>query len=287
MNRTPVLRAAGVVLALSLGLAGCSGGGDGASGPSGSATPTPSASASASASSSAPVVAAPARPRDRACYRLAYDAAVAPTTDSKAVPCAKTHTSMTYAVGDLDTLVDGHLLAVDSARVRDQVAATCPEKFATFVGGTTDDRRLSMLRPVWFTPTVEDSDAGASWYRCDVVALAGKDTLAPLTGQVRGTLGRADGRARYAMCGTAAPGSSGFERVLCTANHSWRAVSIVDLGGGAYPGQEKVRSAGDSPCQDAGSQAANGALDYKWGYEWPTRQQWAGGQHYGICWAPA
>ena len=28
-----------------------------------------------------------------------------------------------------------------------------------------------MLRTVWFTPSVEESDAGANWYRCDVVAL--------------------------------------------------------------------------------------------------------------------
>ena len=32
---------------------------------------------------------------------------------------------------------------------------------ASFLGGTVDDLRLSMLRAVWFTPTVEESDAGA------------------------------------------------------------------------------------------------------------------------------
>jgi len=32
---------------------------------------------------------------------------------------------------------------------------------------------------------------------------------------------------------------------------------------------------------------ADDPLNYRWGYEWPTEQQWQAGQHYGICWAPA
>ena len=31
---------------------------------------------------------------------------------------------------------------------------------------------------------------------------------------------------------------------------------------------------------------AEDALDYEWGYEWPTAEQWAAGQTYGRCWAP-
>ena len=33
-------------------------------------------------------------------------------------------------------------------------------------------------------------------------------------------------------------------------------------------------------------QVAEDALDYEWGYEWPTADQWAAGQNYGRCWAP-
>ncbi|WP_235547510.1 MULTISPECIES: septum formation family protein [unclassified Nocardioides] len=261
-------------------LAGCSGD-DSPSEPSTSAPTSATASSSPSAAATRPQP-----PRDRACYRLDYTEAVAPTVDAAPVSCERPHTSMTYAVGQLDTVVDGHLLAVDSARVRTQVAATCPERFAAFVGGTTEDRRLSMLRPVWFTPTVDESDAGASWFRCDAVALAADEELAPLTGRLQGVLGREDGRNRYAMCGTAAPGTPTFERVICSADHSWRAVATVPFDGDRYPGVEKVRTAGDGPCKDAGADAANGELDYKWGYEWPTAKQWAAGQHYGLCWAP-
>ena len=28
-------------------------------------------------------------------------------------------------------------------------------------------------------------------------------------------------------------------------------------------------------------------LEFSYGWEWPTRRQWAAGQRYGYCWAPA
>jgi hypothetical protein len=261
-------------------LAGCSGD-DRPDDPATSSSTSPTASPSATAAAEPPQA-----PKDRACYQLDYTEAVAPTVDAAAIPCERPHTSMTYAVGQLDTVVDGHLLTVDSARVRTQVAQTCPERFAAFVGGTMEEQRLSMLRPVWFTPTVEESDAGASWFRCDAVALAADEELAPLTGRLQGALGREDGRDRYAMCGTAAPGTPDFERVICSADHSWRAVATVPFDDDSYPGVAKVRAAGDGPCEDAGADAADGELDYKWGYEWPTAEQWKAGQTYGLCWAP-
>jgi putative regulator of septum formation len=272
---TSVLAAATVALVL----AGCSD--DQPEKPSPSAS---SSSASPSASASAAVT--PPTPADGACYLLDYTAAIAPTSAADPVPCRQRHTSTTYAVGALDAVVDGHLLAVDSQEVRDQVAQSCPERFRKFVGGTPDDRRLSMLRPVWFTPTVEQSDAGASWYRCDLVALAADERLAPLTEHLKGVLGRATGRDHYGMCGTAAPGTTGFKRVICSSGHTWRAVATVPFDDGRYPGVAKVRAAGTETCKAAGAAAADGSLDYKWGYEWPTAEQWQGGRRYGICWAP-
>jgi hypothetical protein len=268
------------VLLLLASLTACSGGDEPA------AEPTPPASSSASPSSRPPTATPAPTPSGRACYRLTYDQAVAPTTEQDPVDCARPHTSTTFAVGPLDSLAGGHLLAVDSRRVQAQVAEDCPARLAAYVGGTAADRQLSMLRAVWFTPTVEESDGGASWYRCDVVALAGDDELAPLTGRVAGVLGTAEGRDRYGMCGTAEPGTKGFDRVVCSREHSWRAVTVVPFDDGPYPGAEVVREAGQEPCQDAGAAAADDTLDYQWGYEWPTAQQWAAGQRFGRCWAP-
>ena len=86
------------------------------------------------------------------------------------------------------------------------------------------------------------------------------------------------------MCGTAEPGSDGFARVICSSNHSWRAIETVDVDGERYPGEEAARDAGQGPCEDAARERADDALNFKWGYEWPTAQQWKAGQTYGLCW---
>lgn len=276
--RATILLAVSLAVSLAASLSACSGVDEPSAGPSPTTAP---------ATSQPPPTASPTpEPAARACYRLAYDEAVAPTSDHEPVDCGGRHTSVTFAVGELDTVVDGHLLAVDSDRVQAQPAAACPERLATYLGGTREDRRLSMLRAVWFTPDVEASDAGASWYRCDVVALASEGRLAPLTGRLEGALDRPEERDRYAMCGTVEPGTAGFDRVICSAEHSWRAIAVVPFDQDTYPGAKQVRAAGEGPCQDAGAQVAESSLDYQWGYEWPTAEQWATGQHYGRCWAP-
>lgn len=282
-----LLRAGALALALPLvltGLAGCSGGDE----PSGSSTSSSTTTASPTGSPApAPTRATAApRPADRACYALSFDAAVAPTSDAPPVACTRPHTSMTFAVGTLDTVVDGHLLAVDSARVQAQPARECPRLLARFLGGSADDLHLSMFRSVWFTPSVEESDAGADFYRCDVIAVARENRLAPLTGRLAGVLSRPAARAAYGMCGTAEPGTRSFARVICSAPHSWRAIRTVDLAGRRYPGEARVRAAGQETCKDAGRAVASDTLDFQWGYEWPTAKQWADGQHHGLCWAP-
>lgn len=262
--------------------AGCSESGDPEPAPA-SPTAAPSKTPVATPTAAEPVP----RPPAPACYRLRYGEAVAPTADRRPVPCSRQHTSVTFLVGALDTVVRGHLVAIDSARVQRQVASVCPRRLAGFLGGTLEQRRLSMLRAVWFTPTVPESDRGANWFRCDVIAVAGEEELAPLGGRMAGVLGTEPGRDRYGMCGTAEPGTEGFQRVICSGGHTWRAVSTVVLPGPEYPGEDRARTAGEEPCKAAGRAAADDPLDFQWGYEWPTRAQWESGQTYGICWAPA
>lgn len=242
--------------------------------PSAAPTPTPPPRAE-------PVVVPPAS----ACYRLTYRQAVSPTNGEDAVPCRGPHTSQTYAVGRLDNVVAGHLLAVDSARVQGAVARDCPAALGRVVGGTTEDLRLSMLRSVWFTPSLEQSGKGADWYRCDVVALAGAEDLLSVSGSLEGVLDTDEGRDRYGMCGTAGPGARDFERVPCSARHTWRAFSVVDLGTGRYPGPGAVDSAG-SGCETAAAEVADDPLDYEWAYEGPDADEWAAGQTFVRCWAP-
>ena len=158
-----------------------------------------------------------------------------------------------------------------------------------------------MLRPVWFTPTIEQSDAGAGWYRCDVIAVTGDSKVAKIDSDLAKALAKPAGREEYGMCGTAQPGTASFSHVLCREDHSWKAISVLDLAGkatkgsikgsvagkaGGYPGENVVRNAGQDVCADAARAIASDALDYEWGYEWPTKEQWQAGQTFGRCWSP-
>lgn len=283
--------------ALLLALTACSGGADPssapdaqdptstASGTGGSAGPTPTASASAGAK-----VVLPERPPGGACYRLTVAAAARPTHGGEPVPCSKKHTARTVHVGTLDAVVEGHALAVDSDRVQEQLARTCPARLRSFVGGSREQLRLSRLQVVWFSPTLEEFDAGANWFRCDLIAFGDGDRLLPLprSGRLRGVLDRPAGLATFGLCGTAQPGSPGFRRVACALDHTWVAIGTLTLPGrDRYPGVATVREAGEEPCSERARSRSDDALEVTYGWEWPTRAQWAAGQHYGYCWAPA
>lgn len=254
----------------------------------------PTGSPGATASPTTPVIPPPPRPRRAQCRDLSYQAALATSDDTAPIPCSLPHTAMTIAVEPLpgDPAVGGaEPLPTTTVRSRTRVAATCRREAATFLGGTAEQRELTMLQVVWFVPTPEQIEAGADWFRCDLIALRADAELLPLTGRLRGVV-TGDGAERYAICGTAAPGAPGFGRVVCSAPHRWRAISIVPLADaagprGRYPGEAAVRERGQEPCQNAGQDAADDPLDFQWGYEWPTAEQWSAGQTYGICWIPA
>ena len=279
------------LLALCFGVAilsGCTDGGSDAAGEGASTSTTASPSSSpASQADTAPKP--PPAPSEGACYRIPLDEAARPTNDREPVPCSRAHTARTFHVGRLDTVVEGHSIGVDSERVQRQLAETCPRELAEFLGGDTESRSLSRFQAIWFSPTVEQYDAGADWFRCDVVALATPEELLELPSEepLRGVLDRPGTLATYGLCGTAQPGADGFERVACALPHSWVAIRTIPLqGGDSYPGTDAVREAGDGACSDEVAGRNELLLEYSYGWEWPTAEQWASGQRYGFCWAP-
>ncbi|MEP7088797.1 MAG: septum formation family protein [Nocardioidaceae bacterium] len=276
-----MLRTACIVVLL-LVLGGCTG--------SRSASPSPAAGTQSGPSatvSRAP--APPAPPRRGACYRLTAGQLARPTNGSRPVPCTGVHTARTIFVGRLDTVVDGHSVAVDSATVQRQLSTACPRRLATYVGGSAGSRDLSRFNVVWWSPTLAQSDRGADWFRCDLIAFSGPNTLLPLPrkGSLQGVLGRPGALGTYGLCGTAAPGTARFQRVICSRTHSWRALTTIPLAGSTYPGVRTVRAGGDARCKAAAKAVARNTLKFTYGWEWPTADQWAGGQHYGYCWVPA
>ena len=273
------------------GCSGGSGGSDGSSSPTRSSAAAGTASASPFPAATTPRPVVPAAPRRSACYRLAPWQLTRPTNGSDPVPCASPHTARTIHVGTLDTVVNGHSVAVDSAHVQRQLATTCPRELAAFVGGSARTRDLSRFAVVWFSPTLAQADRGADWFRCDLVAFSGERSLFGLPREppgVRGVLDRPDALDTYGLCGTAAPGAKGFERVICGRPHSWEAFDTISLPGGRrYPGADALRDAGDEKCKSRAAARAEDALKFRYGWEWPTREQWGIGQRFGYCWVPA
>jgi len=268
--------AALLVLAVAT-LTGCS------SGDPQAAAPGPSPEPSVSASSAPPP---PPAPKVGECHALSVTEATDPVDPTPPVPCRGPHTSVTVKVGELQLVVDGHQLAVDSKTVRKQIADACPASPAAFVGGDQTTQRLSRFEVVWFSPSLEQADAGANWYRCDVVALRSGGSLLPLPPRMKGVLDRPGALDRYGTCGSSAPDARDFERVVCSSKHAWRAVDVVQLPADAVYLGGDVADKGDAACKDVAAKRAHGSLKFTWSFEWPTRAQWAEGQRYGYCWVP-
>ncbi|MCW2712486.1 MAG: hypothetical protein JWP24_2680 [Marmoricola sp.] len=274
MRRT-LTAAATVVLLL---VAGCSS----------SATRRPAADAGPSPSTVAGSAApAPAVPRSGSCHDLTVTEATEPVDRGDPVPCGRPHTSVTFKVGQLSPVVDGHLLAVDSRTVRAQIARSCPDFPGALLGGDRTAQQLSRFEVVWFSPSLEQADAGANWYRCDVVAVRSEGRLLPLPVRLDGVLDQPGALNRFGTCGTTAPDARGFARVVCSERHSWRAVATIDLlpAGTHYLGK-RVEATANAACKGIASRRANGSLKYTWSFQWPTRAQWSSGQRHGYCWVP-
>lgn len=229
----------------------------------------------------------PRRPQVGDCHRMTMTQALAPVAEGRRVRCQRKPTSVTFHVGRVERNAQGDPRPVDSARVQRQVSSTCPERLLDYVGGTVDQLRRSLLTTVWFTPSLEQAEAGAAWFRCDVVAPGAGDSLMVLPKSLQGALEDDATRERFAMCATGEPGKKSFTRLPCTASHTWRAASTVDLAGDAYPGVDAVTASMDAACSDAATESAVNPLDVRWSQEGPTREQWRAGQRHGICWVPA
>jgi hypothetical protein len=183
-------------------------------------------------------------------------------------------------------VVDGHLLALDSARVQLQIADRCRHAVDAHVGGSTRMQQLSRVQAVWFNPSPTQADRGALWYRCDLVISAGSSAFAALPPKTRGLLAAPGAMDRWGTCGTTAPSSTNFTRVLCSARHSWRARSVVTLRAGAGYLSKPAGKTADARCRDVAANLSPTSTQLRWAFEWPTRAQWRSGQRYGLCWTP-
>jgi hypothetical protein len=270
---TPVLKVLAALAALLLTLTACTGSATGPDPPSTTTTPT----------EIVPPDPGPT-PKVGECHDLSFRQAIAVMGRSKPVRCGSNHTAQTYFVGRLKlTTKAGHVRRPDSQAAQRQARQACTSRLPRHLARTPLQLRLSMAQAVWFTPSVRRAEAGADWFRCDVVVVASPRQLMRLPKQTKGW-GEAPA---IAMCATAAPGTKAFRRVTCGAQHTWRATTTVDIPGARLPSEAAIADRMESTCRDAARAGADDPLDFTWSQESPTQEQWDAGQRYGICWVPA
>lgn len=222
-------------------------------------------------------------PKVGECHALSFRQALAVVGRTAPVACRTKHTAQTYFVGRLRLETPaGSTRRVDSDAAQRQARTTCVARLPRHLGVTPRELRLTMAQAVWFTPSPQRAEAGADWFRCDVVAVASPRQLLRLPRRTKGW----GGAPVVAMCATAAPGTPAFRRVGCGARHTWQAVSTVDLPGKTLPAQGAIADRMEAPCADVARARADDPLDFTWSQESPTRQQWDAGRRYGICWVP-
>ncbi len=230
----------------------------------------------------------PPPPKVGECYALTYKQSLEGTSKVPPVPCKEKHTTVTIFVGTFDPIVDGHLLAVDSDEVQAQIAAVCPTKVGDWVGGTKQNQQLSRFKTTWFSPTLKESDSGADWFRCDLVAKRGEKSLATIAR----TKGALDDPAALDVFGTCSPrgprddATKSFDAVACAEPHAWRAVSVIDIPEDARYLGPNTQKASEDACQVEAQQRTTDPLEIKYAFQWPSEEAFTAGQRYGLCWVP-
>jgi len=217
--------------------------------------------------------------------RVLTAAEVAQSSNATAtVPCSDKHTAETFAAGPLPTRFA--TTSYDDPGLAAWAYRTCSDRFITFTGADVSLAMRTILSWAWFRPSRQAWDAGARWYRCDVIG-GGDQTRAyvDLPTQAKGLLlGRpADS---WMVCAQGAT-VSGSVKVPCTAPHDWRAVTTIVVGepGDAYPGDRVVQSRTRDFCSKSVGAFLDYPVDYDFGYSWFHEPEWQAGNRRSVCWA--
>jgi Septum formation len=220
-----------------------------------------------------------------ACRVLAPDDITQHTNDTETVPCTEKHTAETFAVGSFPTDV-AKSAELGDPRLGRYIYETCSDRFQRFLGGDESTVMRSMLTWAWFRPSQDEWDAGARWYRCDVVGGADDaEELRTLPTTAKGLLGGPPNDTWM----TCAVGEtvSGSEKVPCSQPHNWRAVTTIKVGGEQddYPGDRVVEARTRDYCSDSVGAWMNYPVDYEFGYTYFRQAEWKAGNRRSICWA--
>jgi len=222
-------------------------------------------------------------PKVGVCRHLSAADLREPSNATPVLPCARSHTAQTFAVGTLPAETGS---SYDDKRHGTFVFDTCSAAFRDFLGIDGSLALRVQLAWAWFRPSKRGWDHGARWYRCDVVGgPEGAAVLRALPAEARGLFSSAAPDA-WLTCarGATVPHS---KKVPCSEPHDWRAVTAVKVGQpqDPYPGDRIVQVRSRDYCSDWVGAWMHYPPDYDFGYTWFREAQWATGNRRSVCWA--
>ena len=225
-----------------------------------------------------------AAPDVGACRLLTASDVSQPSNDTAPVGCDQRHTAQTFAVGSLPSRF-AHA-SYDAADLATFAYQTCSQRFIDFTGADESLAMRTILSWAWFRPSKSAWEAGARWYRCDVIGGGDQTrTYVDLPAHTKGLLlGRP--KDEWMVCAQGAT-VSGAVKVPCTDKHDWRAVTTIVLGTPSddYPGDRVVQSRTRDFCLKSVGAWLDYPVDYDFGYSWFHEAEWAAGNRRSVCWA--
>lgn len=201
------------------------------------------------------------------CHQLTLEEYRAKSDPDPAVPCTRTHQSLTVKVL--------HLLAGtrrdDNASIVRQVGHGCIGAVVARAGGWKR-YDLALYRPTIFLPTQAQWRRGARWVRCDLVLIGGGSrVLQPLPANSDvGVL--SDERTDLCRQGR----STGYRAVACARRHQFRADTTVWMR--SWRGTKTAASFARRACLKREFAASDLV------YEYPvSRSEFRMGDHFAVC----
>ncbi len=219
-----------------------------------------------------------------ACRDLAPADVARPSNATATVPCSRPHTAQTYVVGSLPSSLED--VDYDSRALGAWAYRTCSARLMRFLGADESMLMRTILSWAWFRPSRTAWDAGARWYRCDVVGGGDQSKqYVDLPSKARGLLlGKEDDHWMVCASGRSVAGSV---KIPCSQPHDWRAVTTIVLGekGDAYPGDRLVEVRTRDYCSDSVGAWLGYPVSYDIGFTWFHRAEWEAGNRRSVCWA--
>ena len=220
------------------------------------------------------------------CRLLEPEDVLAASNASPPVDCTERHTAETFAVGEFPDDVVPDEGDIDDPALGAHVFDACEKQFRRFLGGDESLVMRSTVTWAWFRPSQDAWDAGARWWRCDVVGGGEESTsLVTLPKTAEGIL-LGDPEDKWLVC-VDGPTVADSVKIPCSEKHTWRAVTTIVLGDPDedYPGDRVVAARTRDYCSDSVGAWMNYPVDYDFGYTWFHEAEWKAGNRRSICWA--